>query len=119
VKAKGEESTMEDNTLGKTTIAPNVLTTIVRLTTLSTPGVTRLASARNGSRFSELQPAGVKLFYHGEDITVDIYIVITASENVRLVAEEVQKRVIRAISEMVGMQVVQVNVHVSDVDIES
>ena len=109
---------MEDNTLGKTTIAPNVLTTIVRLTTLATPGVTRLASAGSSILRSEQQPDGIKLFYHGDDITVDVYIVITASENVRLVAEEVQKRVIRAISEMVGMQVVQVNVHVSDVDIE-
>jgi uncharacterized alkaline shock family protein YloU len=110
---------MEENTLGKTTIAPNVLTTIVRLTTLATPGVTRLASAANSALRPGQQPDGVKLFYHGEDITVDVYIVITASENVHLVAEEVQKRVIRAISEMVGMQVVQVNVHVSDVDIES
>jgi len=110
---------MEDITLGKTTIAPNVLTTIVRLTTLATPGVTRLASAVSGTLRSEQQLNGVKLFYHGDDITVDVYIVITASENVRLVAEEVQKRIIRAISEMVGMQVVQVNVHVSDVDIES
>ncbi|HSN94685.1 MAG TPA: Asp23/Gls24 family envelope stress response protein [Anaerolineaceae bacterium] len=110
---------MEDNSLGKTTIAPNVLTTIVRLTTLATPGVTRLANAAAGALRSEQQPDGVKLFYHGDEITVDVYIVITASENVRLVAEEVQKRVIRAISEMVGMQVVQVNVHVSDVDIES
>lgn len=109
---------MEENTLGKTTIAPNVLTTIVRLTTLATPGVTRLANA-GGALRSDQQPDGVKLFYHGDEITVDVYIVITASENVRLVAEEVQKRVIRAISEMVGMQVVQVNVHVSDVDIES
>ena len=110
---------MEDNTLGKTTIAPNVLTTIVRLTTLATPGVTRLASASSSALHSEQRPEGVKVFYHGDDISVDVYIVITAAENVRLVAEEVQKRVIRAISEMVGMQVVQVNVHVSDEDIES
>ena len=110
---------MEENTLGKTTIAPNVLTTIVRLTTLGTPGVTRLASTLSGMAHAERQPDGVKLFYHGNELSVDVYVVITASENVRLVAEEVQKRVIRAISEMVGMQVVQVNVHVSDVDIES
>lgn len=110
---------MEENSLGKTTIAPNVLTTIVRLTTLGTPGVTRLANASGNVSCMEHQPDGVKFFYHGNEISIDVYIVITASENVRLVAEEVQKRVIRAISEMVGLQVVQVNVHVSDVDIES
>ncbi len=110
---------MDDNTLGKTTIAPNVLTTIVRLTTLGTPGVTRLAGSSSNPPCGEHQSDGVKVFYHGNEISVDIYLVVTASENVRLVAEEVQKRVIRAISEMVGMQVVQVNVHVADVDIES
>ena len=34
---------MEETTSGKTTIAPSVLNTIVRLTTLETPGVSRMA----------------------------------------------------------------------------
>ncbi|MEA4812030.1 MAG: Asp23/Gls24 family envelope stress response protein [Anaerolineaceae bacterium] len=111
---------MDEKAFGKTTIAPNVLVTIVKLTTLATPGVTRLTNyGPSSSTATAHEPDGVKIFYRGEQITVDVYIAISAAENVRLVAEEVQKRVIRAISEMVGMQVVQVNVHVADVDMQS
>lgn len=110
---------MEEKTLGKTTIAPNVLTTIVRLTALGTPGVTRLARVTGKGSSLEQESEGVKIDYRGETIMIDVFVVISASENVRLVAEEIQKRIIRAIAEMVGLQVMQVDVHIADVDIES
>jgi uncharacterized alkaline shock family protein YloU len=92
----------------------------VRLTTLETLGVSRMAPvffsvAKSESRDDE----GVKIAVKDSTIFVDVYVVINGEENVRVVAEAIQQRVTRAISEMVGMDVAYVNVHVTDVDLEA
>ncbi len=112
---------MEENNIGSTTIAPNVLSTIARLTTLSTPGVSRLAPSSLTSPRTAAKPdeEGVKIAIKDDVIYIDIFVLINSEENVRLVAESVQHRVHRAISEMVGMEVARIDVHVTDVDIEA
>lgn len=111
---------MEDKPSGTTTIAPSVLNTIVRLTTLETPGVSRMASVVfPSSRSARTDNEGVKIMVKDSVIYVDVYVVINGEENVRVVAEAIQQRVTRAISEMVGMDVACVNVHVTDVDLEA
>jgi uncharacterized alkaline shock family protein YloU len=105
-----------DETTGKTTIAPSVLHTIAKLTTLATPGVSRL-SIREG--LTNVPEDGVKVTLQGDAIEVEIFIVAGSEENVRLVAQEVQKRVTRAITEMVGMEVARIDVHVTDIDLEA
>ena len=106
---------MDDST-GKTTIAPSVLHTIAKLTALATPGVSRLSS-REG--LSNVPEDGVKISVQEEKIEVEIYIIPGSEGNVRLVAQEVQKRVTRAITEMVGMEVARIDVHVTDIDLEA
>ncbi len=105
-----------DETTGKTTIAPSVLHTIAKLTTLATPGVSRL-STREG--LANVPEDGVKVSVQEEKIEVEIYIIPGSEGNVRLVAQEVQKRVTRAITEMVGMEVARIDVHVTDIDLEA
>lgn len=105
-----------NETSGKTTIAPSVLHTIAKLTTLATPGVSRL-SGREG--LSNVPEDGVKVEVNGDTIEVEIYIISGSEENVRLVAQSVQKRVMRAITEMVGMEVARVDIHVTDIDLEA
>jgi len=105
-----------DEKTGKTTIAPSVLHTIVKLTTLATPGISRL-SAREG--LGNIPEDGVRVVVKDDSIEVEIYIIPGSAENVRLVAQEVQKRVARAITEMVGMEVARVDVHITDVDLEA
>lgn len=77
-----------NETSGKTTIAPSVLHTIAKLTTLATPGVSRL-SGREG--LSNVPEDGVKVEVNGDTIEVEIYIISGSEENVRLVAQSVQK----------------------------
>ena len=111
---------MEEQTSGKTTIAPSVLNTIVRLTTLETPGVSRMAPIFfPSSKSARTDNEGVKIVVKDSTIYIDVYVVINGEENVRVVAEAIQQRVSRAISEMVGMDVASVNVHVTDVDLEA
>jgi len=61
----------------------------------------------------------VKVVVRGDSIEVELYIIPGSEENVRLVAQTVQKRVTRAITEMVGMEVARIDVHVTDIDLEA
>jgi len=108
---------------GKTTIAPEVLTTIARLTTLSIPGVSRLSTTpsdvnqffKRGFSVSE----GVRITVEDNAVYADLYVIMKCDVNVREVGRNIQAQVTRAISEMVGMEVGKVNVHVEDIDYTS
>ena len=105
-----------DEKTGKTTIAPSVLHTIVKLTALATPGVSRLTS-REG--LVNIPEDGVRVIVKDDSIEVEVYIIPGSEENVRLVAQEVQERVARALTEMVGMEVARIDEHITDVDLEA
>lgn len=113
---------------GTTTIAPAVLNTIARLATLGIPGVSRLATpgipgvARidKAGKFGATVEDGVLVFVEDDSLVyIDVYIVVDAEENVRLVAEHVQTQVSRAIREMAGMEVAKVDVHITDIDLKA
>jgi len=104
------------HSVGKTTIAPTVLCTIAKLTTLDVPGVSRMADIK---QLSSMDNEGVKVEVKDDLIFLDLYIIISSDHNARLIAESIQQRVRRAITEMVGMEVAKINVHVIDVDIEA
>ena len=108
------------NQPGKTTIAIDVLLTIANLTTLRVPGVSRL---------SNVPKSGVKGLFRGGQtcegvcidvrdniVFVDIFVVLKNDVNIRDVSRNIQKEVARAISEMVGMEVGRINVHIEDID---
>lgn len=105
---------------GKTTIAPDVLFTIARLTTLSVAGISRISAVRgdvnqflkHGIHATE----GVRVAVEDDAVYADIYVVIDSGVNAREVGRNVQTQVARAISEMVGMEVGRVNVHIEDID---
>jgi uncharacterized alkaline shock family protein YloU len=110
---------------GKTTIAPEVLLTIVQLTVLKVPGVSCLSPAPGsvnrifgGSR--KRQPLqgneGVRIEIKDDIVSVDLYLVLEGDYSVRDVSHAVQHEVARAVAEMVGMQVGRVNIHVEDVE---
>jgi uncharacterized alkaline shock family protein YloU len=105
---------------GKTTIAPEVLTTIARMTALGIPGVSRLSVTpgdvnqffKRGFNVSE----GVRVAVEDNTVDTDVYVILQCDVNVREVCRNIQSQVARAISEMVGMEVGKVNVHVEDID---
>ena len=103
---------------GKTTIAPDVLTTIASLTALSVEGVCRLATPPVGinSLFKRSLYEGVHIVVENNVVYADLYLILKREINVRDVSHNVQVQVSRAISEMVGMEVGRVNVHVEDIE---
>jgi uncharacterized alkaline shock family protein YloU len=107
-----------DKDIGSTTISPEVLHKIARLTTLSVQGVSRMATGRNSLEqlFNRDEYSGVTIQLKGDQVFVDIYVILMSNFNVRDVSREIQSRISRAISEMVGMEVGGVTIHVMDID---
>jgi uncharacterized alkaline shock family protein YloU len=103
---------------GKTTIAPEVLITIARLTTLNVPGVSRMCVEPPGMEriFKRNFTDGVRVDVKNDTVFTDIYVILHKDVNMRDVSRNIQQQVTRAISEMVGMQVGSIDVHIEDID---
>lgn len=103
---------------GKTTIAPDVLVSIAQLATLGVDGVSHLTA---GSRdvntlFKKGINEGVNISVEDNVVYVDLYVVLKRNYNVREVSHNIQSQVARSISEMVGMEIGRINIHVEDID---
>jgi uncharacterized alkaline shock family protein YloU len=107
-----------DDLQGKVTVAPSVLTSIVRLTALEQEGVHRLAPVPRpmrglltGSRADE----GILLGVGDEGVSVELHVVAEVSMNMLKLGDTLQAEVTRAIEEMVGLPVKSVDVYIDDV----
>ena len=59
---------------------------------------------------------GVEIDLIDDVVYADLYVVLEHAVNVREVSRNIQREVARAISEMVGMPVGRVNIHIEDID---
>lgn len=102
---------------GKTTIAPEVLLTIARLSALGVPGVARMEPVPGGFDriFKRGVHDGVRIAVKAHTVKADLYLVVEHDRSVREISRAVQAAVARAIQEMVDMEVTAVNVHIEDV----
>ncbi len=109
---------MIENTQGKTTVSPDVLTTIARLAALGVPGVSRLAPVSGGVNrlFKRGAGDGVRIETEENTAFVDLHLILLENVNIREVSRNVQQNVARALQEMVGMEVGLVNIHIEDID---
>ena len=103
---------------GKTTIDPGVLVTIAQLTALQVDGVSRMSSLPGSvNRFLRRSHGqGVKIEIEDDKVHADVYVVLTPEANLRDVGRNIQDEIARAISEMVGMDVGAINIHIEDID---
>ena len=113
----GDDVTTVEARQGRTTIAHDVLLTIARLSALQTPGVARTSPAPDGVDriFKRGIDDGVRVEVHDQTVLVDLYLVLQPGYGLREVGRAVQAAVRRAMEEMVGMDVLAVNVHVEDI----
>lgn len=104
----------------KTTIAPDVLVTIARLSALSVPGVSRMAQVTGGVNrlFKRGLQEGVRIEVKDNVLAVDLYLILKKDMNIREVSRNVQMQVARALQEMVGMDIGKVEIHIEDIDYE-
>lgn len=103
---------------GKTTLAPDVLMTIAKMSALSIEGVSHLAPIPGGfdRLFKQGADSGVQMTIEDGIVYIELYVVMKKDFNVREVSRNIQTQVSRAVSEMVGMEVGHVNVHIEDID---
>lgn len=111
-----EEESRES--IGRIEIAPEVLTTIVRHTTLEVEGVNGLAAvpADVGRLFRRsVRHDGILLNYANGRLQFDVYVNMDPHVNVLETSKRVQASIVEAVDKMVGLPVAAVNVHVEDV----
>lgn len=106
-------------TPGKTTISIDVILTIAKLTTLDVPGVNRMSQVPS-KRFRTMllhrqEQDGLHVEVADDVVYTDIYVVLDSDVNIREVGRNIQTAVARAITDMIGMQVGVINVHVEDI----
>ena len=105
--------------LGTVTIAPQVLLTIARLTTLSIPGVAFMSEslAGNVGRLLRRQrlSQGIKVRVEDDVVYLDLFVVVEPGVNLLDLGREIQHETSRAVNDMLGMHVGEVNVHIQDV----
>ncbi len=107
-----------DENAGVVTIAPDVLLDIVRLTALATPSVAGLAvdqPNRFSRMFSGKASEGIRVEIEDNNVSVDLYVIVTPDVQMLPLGQSLQREIIRAIQDVVGMPVNQVNVHIEDV----
>ena len=111
---------MSDSNQGKTTIAPDVLVTIARMSALSVPGVRKMARVSGGVNrlFKRGIHDGVRIEVEDNTIVASLYLILKKDVNIREVGRNVQTQVARALQEMVGMDVGEVEIHIEDIDYE-
>ena len=109
-----------DRPPGKTTVSPDVLISIARLSALGIPGVSRMAPISGGVNrlFRKGVNEGVRIEVEEDTVFADIYLVLKQDVNIRDVSRNVQQQVTRAMQEMVGMDVGRVDIHIEDIDYE-
>jgi uncharacterized alkaline shock family protein YloU len=105
---------------GKTTVSPDVLISIAKLSALGVTGVSRMAPISGGVNrlFRKGANEGVRIEVEEDTVFADIYLVLKQDVNIREVSRNVQQQVTRAIQEMVGMDVGRVDIHIEDIDYE-
>ncbi len=111
-----------DEVQGKVTIAPSVLTTIVRQTALEESGVSRLAPVPpkvRGLLAGGSAEEGIFVAVTDQGVQVELHVVADAQSNMLKLGSALQTSITRAIEEMVGMPVVSVDVYIDDVAVST
>jgi uncharacterized alkaline shock family protein YloU len=111
---------MTESNHGKITVAPDVLVIIARMAALSVPGVSRMAQVSGGVNrlFKRGIHDGVRIEVEDNTIVAGLYLILKPDVNIREVSRNVQQQVTRALQEMVGMDVADLEVHIEDIDYE-
>jgi uncharacterized alkaline shock family protein YloU len=118
-KPMGEETT----TLGTISISPSALATIAYHATLTSYGVVGLAPKNLAEGLAMTithEPArGVSVNYTGEEINIDVHIIIEYGTRITSVADSVANAVRYQVEKALGLPIHNVNVHIQGLRISN
>lgn len=107
--------------LGKVTIAPTVLSTIVRQTALEQRGVCRLVPlpprVRGRVGAASAVEDGLFVMYSDQGVHVELHVAAEHGINLLQLGESLQASIVRAIEDMLGLGVAAVDVYIDDVEL--
>ena len=108
-------------TAGKTTLTPEVIYTITKMSVLGVEGVNSFAKVPPSidSLFKASGFDGINLSLEDGLVYLDLFLNLDAEHNVREISRNIQLAVSRAVSDLTGMEVGQVNIHIENVIYES
>jgi uncharacterized alkaline shock family protein YloU len=110
-----------DKNLGKVTIAPNVLVTIVQKTSMSEPGVAQLCDKVPGvKRLLGMHTVsrGVGVSVADNLVTVNVHLIARRGVDLLQMGRNLQREIARSMRDIVGMEVGEVNIHIDDIATE-
>lgn len=107
---------------GSVNISGDVIASVVAAAALEVNGVAGLAG-NVGNDIAQLFAnkkiaSGVKLDMEGEELVIDVNILLTLGTEVSPAAVKVQNAVIEAVEDTTGIKVAAVNVHVSGISLK-
>ena len=107
----------DTRTLGGIHISPNAVATIAYHATLESYGVVGLA-ARNLAdglvkTITRDPSRGITVRYNGEDIDIEIHVIVEYGTRISIVAESVSSTVRFHVEKALGLKVNSVNIHVA------
>lgn len=111
----------EKRSQGMTTVAPDVLMSIARLTTLGIEGVSRMCTTSTMSEIFQKgnRSSGVRVLIEDKVVFIDLHVILENDVNVRHVSKKIQDDVARAVKEMVGLDVGEIKIHIEDINYQS
>lgn len=113
----------EKTELGRIEIAPEVIEVITGLAAAEVEGVAHMSGGFVGDLAERLGrknlAKGVKVEVGKKEAAVDVFLIIEYGYKIPEVARKIQENVQNAIENMTGLKVVEVNVHVVDVEFKS
>jgi uncharacterized alkaline shock family protein YloU len=115
---------MEQSTLGKIEVTPTAIASLASQAVLECYGVVGMAVKDLASGIVEiLQPSGhrrgVEVHLDGNDIVIDLYVVIEYGTRIAVVARNIQSVVKYTLEKALGVPVAAVNVHVQDLRVSA
>ena len=109
----------QEQELGNVTVSKEVVAIIAALETIKTKGVVGITSGYRGDSSNILSrkdlAKGVEVWMKPEEATITIPIITAYEIGIFKVAEEVQRRVKKAVCSMTGIEVLGVNINVRGV----
>lgn len=115
---------MEESKLGKIEVTPTAIASLASQVVLECYGVVGMAVKDLASGLVQiLQPSshrrGVDVRIDGNDIFIDLYVVIEYGTRIAIVARNIQSVVKYTVERALGVPVASVNVHVQDLRVST
>jgi len=110
---------MEETNLGRIEVSPTAIASIASQAVLNSYGVVGMATKDLASGIVEiLQPSrvhrGVDVHVEGDEVMVDLYVVIEYGTRIATVAQMIQSAVRYELERALGVPAAIVNIHVQD-----